>query len=72
MRGKQILASPTYIPAQANLLLVAVLHIKGFPEDLQRRLRLAAVARDATVKALVERAVARLLDQLDVEDRRDR
>lgn len=48
---------------------MAVLHVKDFPEDLQHRLRMAAVAREETVKALVERAIAELLDKLERERR---
>lgn len=44
---------------------MGVLHIKGFDDDLQRRLRIAAAEHDTSMKAIIEQAVRRELDRLE-------
>ena len=48
---------------------VATLYIRDFPDDLQRRLRVAAARIDESMKTVVIRAVEREVDKLDRESR---
>lgn len=44
---------------------VATLYIRDFPDDLQRRIRVAAAQGDETMKALIIRAVEAELAKLE-------
>jgi plasmid stability protein len=46
---------------------VAILYIRDVPDDLHRRLRVAAAQRDESMRALVLRAVEHELDRLEAD-----
>jgi plasmid stability protein len=49
---------------------VATLYIRNWPDDVHRRLRVAAAENDETIKDIVLRAVEAELEKLERQNRR--